>query len=103
MKKNRPGTILKVLMQKEDFDKISTRILSETTSTGVRFYEANRRILNREIVSVNSSFGEIMVKKISEPHGGFSFSPEFEVCKKIAVEHNLPLKQVMDRIKKEIN
>jgi len=101
MKKNRPGTILQVLCYEDRKDRIADCILSETTSLGVRYYESRRRKIKREEVLVETSFGPVQVKKISDPSGGVRIVPEYEVCKKIALARQIPLQRVYETIIKE--
>ena len=98
MKKNRPGTLVQILCLAEKRDAIIHRILSETTSLGARFYEAKRRVLARDELVISSSFGEIAVKRIKDPTGNTRLVPEYEVCKKIALEKGIPLQRVYDTI-----
>ena len=77
-------------------------ILSETTSTGVRYYSAKRRMLLREPIVVNTSFGEIAAKRLIELDGSARIVPEYEICKKIAIEKKLPLRVVYDTILKSL-
>ena len=98
MKKNRPGTLVQILCLTDKRDAIIHRLLSETTSLGVRFYEAKRRVLARDEIVIPSSFGEIAVKRIKDPMGNTRLVPEYEVCKKIALEKEIPLQRVYDTI-----
>jgi uncharacterized protein (TIGR00299 family) protein len=98
MKKNRPGTMVQVLCRENLKETIVHRLLTETTSAGVRFYDAHRRILAREQVEVNSTYGKIQVKRMVDPDGGVRMVPEFESCKKIAREKNVPIRIVYDEI-----
>ena len=101
MKKNRPGTIVQVLCKEADRENVVHRILSETTATGVRHYRAERSKLPRKVKEVNTSFGKVRVKEISGPAGRVSMTPEYEDCKRIALEKNVPLKVVYESIVKE--
>ena len=103
MKKNRPGTMIQVLCRAQDRDALVLRLLSETTSLGVRYYEARRKMLVRDQVSVGSVFGEIAVKRVKDPTGNVRLVPEYEVCKKIALEKNLPLRVIYDTIVKYLD
>src|SRR5262249_38815637 len=62
MKKNRPGVLLTVLCAATDADKFSELILRETSAFGVRRHIAERRKLKRELKSVKTPFGEVVVK-----------------------------------------
>ncbi|MDF1591318.1 MAG: nickel pincer cofactor biosynthesis protein LarC [Desulfobacterales bacterium] len=101
MKKNRPGTMLQVLCHEDRKDEIVGCILAETTSLGVRYYASHRQKLKREKILVETSFGPVQVKKIKDPSGGVRIVPEFEVCKKIALERHIPLQRVYETIIKE--
>jgi uncharacterized protein (TIGR00299 family) protein len=102
MKKNRPATMVNVLCPEKLCERIMNCILSETTSTGVRYYPAKRRMLLREPVVVNTSFGEIAAKRLIELDGSARIVPEYEICKKIAIEKKLPLRVVYDTILKSL-
>ena len=62
MKKNRPGVLLTVLCAAGDADKFTEMMLRETSAFGVRRSLAERRKLQREIVTVKTDFGEVSVK-----------------------------------------
>ena len=101
MKKNRPGTLVQVLCRPNRREAVIHRILSESTSLGVRFHEANRYMLERDTVNMDTPYGSVEVKRITEPDGNVRYTPEYEVCKRIALEKNIPIKTVYDVIIKE--
>jgi len=101
MKKNRPGTLVQVLCREDGKDRLIRRLLSETTSLGVRYYKAARKLLVREQLTIRTSFGEIQVKRITDPAGGQRLVPEYDVCREIALNRNLPLQVVYETIAKE--
>ncbi len=102
MKKNRPGTMVQVLCRRNRKDVLINCILSETSSLGVRYYDAKRCMLPRESVIMKTAYGEIRVKRILETGGGVRIVPEYEVCRKIALEKNLPIRMVYDTIIKSL-
>ena len=102
MKKNRPGTLVQVLCRRNCKDVLIRCILSETSSLGVRYYDAKRCMLPRESVIMKTAYGEIQVKRIVEAGGGVRIVPEYEVCKKIALEKNVPIRRVYDTIIKSL-
>ncbi|RLB77672.1 MAG: TIGR00299 family protein, partial [Deltaproteobacteria bacterium] len=102
MKKNRPGTMVQVLCRADCRDDLIDCILSETSSLGVRYYNTKRCMLTRETVIVKTVYGEIQVKRIIEGNGGVRVVPEYEVCKKIALEKNIPIRIVYDNIIKSL-
>jgi pyridinium-3,5-bisthiocarboxylic acid mononucleotide nickel chelatase len=94
MKKNRPGTLLTVLCERNHVDALAELLLTHTTSFGLRVHEAQRRKLAREIVKVKTRFGEIEVKVGRLGGKIVARSPEFESCKQAAAKFNVSVKEV---------
>jgi len=95
MKKNRPGTLLTVLCKPEDAEKLIQLIFSETTTLGVRRREESRQTLARRWESVRTEWGEVRIKIASMNGTVTNYAPEYEDCRRIAAEHHVPLKTVM--------
>ncbi len=95
MKKNRPGVMVTVLCKHQDEDNIVRLLLSESTTLGIRRNEITRYILPREIVIVATPLGDIRVKTTTF-EGIKKFAPEYEDCKKIAENSNIPLTEVFN-------
>jgi hypothetical protein len=96
MKKNRPGVLLTVLCALEEADKFSELILRHTSAFGVRRTSADRRKLRRQFRFVQTPFGEVSVK-IGQLDGKVvQTAPEYESCRKLAEEKNVPLKMVYE-------
>ncbi len=97
MKKSRPGTLVTILCRPEDEGKFQEMLFRETTTLGVRSHLVERRALPREFVKVITRFGEVRLK-ISRSDGRvLRASPEFEDCRKLAEENNVPLHEVMEQ------
>jgi uncharacterized protein (TIGR00299 family) protein len=95
MKKNRPGVLLTVLCKPGDVQSLMGLIFAETTTFGARTYRAQRRALPREWVDVATRFGSVRIK-VSRLNGKvLHAAPEFEDCKRLAVEKRVPLQMVM--------
>jgi pyridinium-3,5-bisthiocarboxylic acid mononucleotide nickel chelatase len=95
MKKNRPGMLLTVLCRTEDSQRLTRMILSETTTLGVRMRQETRAALARRHVSIHTRWGEVRMK-LANLNGSISnYAPEYEDCRRIAQEQNVPLKTVM--------
>ena len=95
MKKNRPGTLLTVLCKPSDTETLISLIFAETTTFGARTYCAARRTLPREFVSVSTDFGDVRIK-ISRMNGRIlHVAPEYDDCRRLAVEKNVPLQRVI--------
>ncbi len=100
MKKGRPAVLLTVLTDKEKVDGMLTILFRETTSIGVRLQDVHRKKLLREITEVDTPYGRIRLKVSKRGNEIFSVTPEYEDCKKIAENRQLPLKQIMEEAKK---
>ena len=99
MKKGRPGIKLTAICNenlKEDLIKI---VLKETSTIGLRFYETKRKVLQREIKMIDTEFGKVRVKVSKLGDEILKIIPEYEDCKKIAKKLNMPLIEVMRKIK----
>jgi pyridinium-3,5-bisthiocarboxylic acid mononucleotide nickel chelatase len=96
MKKNRPGVLLSVLAPADLVAKLEKIIFRETSTLGIRRWQACRHKLERRPHAVPTTFGSIEGKLAVLPDGGVSFSPEFEACRRIAAEKNVPLKDVYE-------
>lgn len=90
MKKNRAATLIRVIARPEDQEKLAQILFAETTTLGVRIYNAERRVLERRFEEVDTPYGRVRVK-VTE-HGR---APEYEDCRKLAEEKGVPLKDVI--------
>ena len=95
MKKNRPGTLLTVLCKPEDASKLTQLIFTETTTLGVRRREEVRQALARRWETVRTPWGEVRMKIASMNGTVTNYAPEYEDCRRIAAEHHVPLKTVI--------
>ncbi|MBZ5610592.1 MAG: nickel pincer cofactor biosynthesis protein LarC [Acidobacteriia bacterium] len=91
MKKNRPGTLVRVIAKPEHRETLAQLIFAETTTLGLRIYSAERRVKARHIAEVETTHGKVRIK-IAEDG---SFAPEYEDCRRIARETGVPLKQIL--------
>src|ERR1044072_3565924 len=96
MKKNRPGVLLSVLCPGELVAKLERIIFKETSTLGIRRWQASRHKLERRPHTVETQFGPIEGKLAVLPDGGVSFSPEFEACRRIAGEKEASLKDIYE-------
>jgi hypothetical protein len=102
MKKGRPGIILSALVERAKIDRILNIIFRETTTLGVRIQSIERKKLPRSTKPVQTSFGTVSAKVINVD-GKEQLRVEFEECKRIAVEKNLPLAEVYRKLEKELS
>ena len=96
MKKSRPANKVSVLTDESNRQSLTEILLQETSSFGVRYYNVGRTVLDREIKTVKTSWGLIMVKigKLNEKV--IQVSPEYDDCKKTAVKNKISVKEIYD-------
>jgi uncharacterized protein (TIGR00299 family) protein len=95
MKKNRPGMLLTVLCRPEDASRLSHMIFTETTTLGIRQRDERREVLSRKWVAVATRWGNVRMKVAGTNGTVSNYAPEYEDCRRIALEHRIPLKTVM--------
>lgn len=103
MKKSRPGHILSVLCFHDTAGKMKEILFRETSSIGLREQTVKRSMLRREIVVVNTKYGEIHVKRSYFKGRVVNEKPEFEQCRSIALEHGLTLEDIVKEVRKNID
>jgi pyridinium-3,5-bisthiocarboxylic acid mononucleotide nickel chelatase len=94
MKKNRPGIRLQVIGRPHDKDRLVGMVFRESTSLGIRITYSQRQVLERNEVTVNSPWGKIKLTQVTDRDRGSVLMPEYEECRRIARQHNLPLRDV---------
>ncbi len=103
MKKSRPGTLLTVLAENHHVQPMTDIIFQETSTLGIRQTELIRRKLPRSSQLVDTRFGRVQVKVVSQGGGKQKRLPEYQDCKRIAKETGLPLRQIMDELGQTLN
>jgi uncharacterized protein (TIGR00299 family) protein len=94
MKKSRPGTLLTVLTKPQDEAKLREMIFRESSTLGIRVRREERYALPRRYQAVDTPWGEVRMK-IAGNGKALQYAPEYEDCRRIAAEHAVPLKTVM--------
>ena len=100
MKKNRPGTLLSVIANPEDTQRLEEVMFQHTRTLGIRKSTHDRSILVRREVQVDTPWGTVVCKEVIYPDGTRGLSPEYEDCRKIAIEHGLKLADVVRTVEK---
>jgi uncharacterized protein (DUF111 family) len=90
MKKNRPGSLLRVIAHPQDQERLAAIVFAETSTLGLRIYSAERRVEARHFVTVETPFGTVRMKV-----SGHGAAPEYEDCRAIAQRTGTPLPQVL--------
>ena len=97
MKKGRTGVQVTVLCRPALVSTLQELIFRETTTIGMRCRLENKVALAREFVEVKIRLGKVRIKVARLNSGKIAnAAPEYEDCRKIATEHSVPLKQVME-------
>jgi uncharacterized protein (TIGR00299 family) protein len=94
MKKGRPGLRIQVMSPPDLTDSLTETLFRETTTLGVRLLPVQRRILDREVRSVETPYGTVRVKIGSLSGEALNAAPEYEDCKALARSKGVPLKAV---------
>lgn len=96
MKKSRPGTLVTVVCPEDKVGRFADFLMRETTTIGLRWRVDNRIKAARSFREVETKYGRLTLK-IAEAGGKIiNATPEYEDCKKIALKHGVPLKEVME-------
>ncbi len=100
VKKSRPAIKLTALVNPSRVGEICDCILADTTTMGMRIYEADRKKLSREMVEVDTEYGKISVKLGKIGDEVVKILPEYEDCKRIANEKNIPIIKIHQAVLK---
>ncbi|HXG65575.1 MAG TPA: nickel pincer cofactor biosynthesis protein LarC [Blastocatellia bacterium] len=94
MKKDRPGVLLTALCAPDRLDSITEMLLAETSTLGVRYYQARRRVLDRVIEEVETPYGCVRIKVARDGARTLHYQPEYEDCARLAAGSQAPLIEV---------
>jgi uncharacterized protein (TIGR00299 family) protein len=94
MKKNRPATMLSVIVRKEREAELAALLLNETSTFGLRVQPFARYEAERLIQTVETPFGPVPVKLKILDGNVIAASPEYEVCSRLARQHNVSIMSV---------
>jgi uncharacterized protein (TIGR00299 family) protein len=100
MKKNRPGVLLSVLAPEAALPVLEAILFRETETFGIRRYPVERHKLQREAVTVSTSWGSVRGKRGWRAGGPGVFTPEYEDCARIAREHGVALREVYAAVRR---
>jgi len=96
MKKGRSGVQVTVLSSPDRAAALRELLLRETTTIGLRWRFENKMALAREFAEVATEWGKVRIKIARLASGAIAnASAEYEDCRKLAREHHVPLKRVM--------
>lgn len=95
MKKSRPGILITALAPKNRLENIAEVIFRETTSFGIRYYEAKRLKLIRKKSVDNWECRKIRINKGYMGAELVRVSPEYDDCRKMASKKKIALKDII--------
>lgn len=98
MKKNRPGTVLSILAPLELEERMRALLFRESSTLGVRVRHEKRFALPRHLEQVVTPWGEVRMKVATVNGTPSQYAPEYEDCRRIALQHHIPLKHVMQEV-----
>lgn len=96
MKKNRPAVLLSVLIPSSYSEQFIDKIFTETSTLGIRVSRQSRAVAEREIIQVDTPLGRIHVKVGKYKGKIISVAPEYDDCRKIAAQKDVPIREVYD-------
>ncbi len=100
MKKNRPAHMLSTIVYEQNLNEMLEVLFSESTTLGVRLREIKRLRLAQQNFIAETKYGKIRVKVGMFKGEIKNIAPEYEDCKKFAKQHQVPLKEVYEEVKK---
>ena len=83
-------------------DKLKEIIFTESTTLGIRTFKFQKDTLEREFRVIETKFGKVTIKHSFLNGKEVSVKPEYEDCKKIAIETGIPVKEVYNSIMSEM-
>ena len=104
MKKTRPAEELSVLVTGETKAACAKILLRETTTIGLRVTRVDERIAcDRRMAQAETKYGAVRVKIAAYEGEIVNIQPEYEDCKRLAEERDVPWKRVHDAALQEIS
>ena len=99
MKRNRPGTIVSVVAWPKDLEVLTSILLTETSTLGIRVQELSRAVVPRHIETVRLPHGSVHMKIADLGNGQVKITPEYRDCAAMAGRTKQPIQAIMDLAK----
>lgn len=96
MKKNRPAVLVSVICAPELVESLVDLFFEETSTLGVRIDYRKRYCLARELVSVDTPFGQVRVKIARRNGRIINAQPEYDDCRSAAEAYGVSVKMVQN-------
>jgi uncharacterized protein (TIGR00299 family) protein len=98
MKKGRPGNLLSVICEPGKAGPVRSVIFRESTTVGMRTIPFRKETLERKFEVLETVYGNVNIKRSFYEGKEVSVKPEYDDCKRIAKEKNIPVKEVYNNI-----
>jgi uncharacterized protein (TIGR00299 family) protein len=102
MKKNRPGIMLSVICDAGRLDAVERVLLGETPTLGLRRTQVQRRKLPRTTRDIDTPWGPVEAVVAALPDGRTRTAPEYEACRRVATEREIPLTDVYQAVQRAV-
>ncbi len=102
MKKSRPAVKLSIISKEKDFSSLADILFKNTTTLGLRYYNAKRKTLKREIKTIKTGFGDVRIKISKMGENIVNISPEYDDIKALSKKTDLPIKRLTEIVLAEI-
>ena len=99
MKKNRTGMLLTIVCSPRAVWEFANFLLRETTTIGTRWRLENRIKAGRTIQKIDTPYGKIRFKLAEIDGEVINASPEYDDCKRAALDNEVPIKKVMEELR----
>ncbi|MEQ8226399.1 MAG: nickel pincer cofactor biosynthesis protein LarC, partial [Candidatus Eremiobacterota bacterium] len=100
MKKGRPAIKLSILTDKAREHDVLDIIFRETTSIGIRKFKVEKIMLKRDFLTIKTIYGDVKIKNSYYDGEIVKYKAEYEDCKRMARENNVPIAHVYREIYK---
>ena len=98
MKKQRPGTLMRLLCKEADAEKMVREIFHHTTTNGIRQARLERYVLNRRMETIETEWGPVR-NKIVSGYGTERSKLEYNDVSRIARETGMSIQEVEEKIR----
>jgi uncharacterized protein (TIGR00299 family) protein len=102
MKKGRSAIKLSILVNEKQAQAVQEVIFLETTSIGMRKFKVEKIMLQREILTLATEYGEIRVKNSYYEGKPVKYKAEYEDCQKAAARHQVPIADIYRIVDREM-
>ncbi len=102
MKKSRPAISLTVLCEAERVDALADMVLNRSTTIGLRVLPFEKRVLPREVQTVETRLGAVRVKVVTQPDGQRRWKSEFEDVRRLADAAGLDYLQAKAAVDRDV-